>query len=113
MNTAILEIEPKPKTKQTKPCRIKWDRQYLAQSRHCDQNNSGNSTTGTGARVKQSRKAPANSIFCSITESALIGALPLTWKSCSRTKRLSPRQFAALLGLAKSKRRHAPNKPST
>jgi hypothetical protein len=24
MNSAILEIEPKPKTKQTKPSRIKW-----------------------------------------------------------------------------------------
>jgi hypothetical protein len=89
------------------------DRQYFAESRHCAQNNSGNSTRGTSARVKQSRKAPANSIVCSITESALIGALPLTWKSCSRAKRLSPRQFAALLGLAKSKGRQTPNKPST
>ena len=75
--------------------------------------NRSNSRTMPRTLVKQRTRARAKFIFSSITESALIGALPLTWKSCSRTKRLSPRQFAALLGLAKSKGRQAPNKPST
>ena len=53
--------------------------------------------------MKRNRKAPAKCTVSPIGGSALIDALPPIWKSCSRTKRLSPHQFAVLLGLAKVK----------
>ena len=51
-------------------------------------------------------------ITSSISESALLDALPLTWMSCRRTHRLSRRQFATLLELDKPKRDHYPIKTS-
>src|SRR5215471_16655443 len=51
-------------------------------------------------------------IVSSISESDLLDALPLTWRSCSRTHRLSPRQFATLLESDKPNVDHHPNKES-
>jgi len=47
---------------------------------------------------KRRETAPPRFIVSPINESALLDALPLTWKSCSREYRLSPRQFAELFG---------------
>src|SRR5262249_42690119 len=51
-------------------------------------------------------------VVSSISESALLDALPLTWQACSRLHRLSPRQFATLLGSDKPNVDHQPNKKS-
>jgi hypothetical protein len=47
---------------------------------------------------KRRETSPPRFVVSPINESALLEALPLTWKSCSRDYRLSPRQFAALFG---------------
>src|SRR5262245_25356170 len=66
----------------------------------------------SGEVGKRSGTARPRFIASSISESALLDALPLTWMSCRRTHRLSRRQFATLLESDKPNRDHYPIKKS-